>query len=224
MRSRDTVSYKALASLLVMLAYLVVGVVYAQQSSTVTTVTYIYTDAQGNVIAKADDQGNIIARYTYRPYGTQQSGPTNTGPGYTGHVHDPDTGLVYMQQRYYDPDGRFISPDPVGPTPGNIYNFNRYAYANNNPLRFIDPTGAYTCVDNSGVKNNHYCSEIAKADGAIHTALGDSSLGARAHARLVKIAKLLGKPGEKNGVVIRTALGSAYSGDASVGGTANFVT
>ncbi|HET7630610.1 MAG TPA: RHS repeat-associated core domain-containing protein, partial [Candidatus Saccharimonadales bacterium] len=150
MRSRDTVSYKALASLLVMLAYLVVGVVYAQQSSTVTTVTYIYTDAQGNVIAKADDQGNIIARYTYRPYGTQQSGPTNTGPGYTGHVHDPDTGLVYMQQRYYDPVvGRFISPDPVTPAPGNVFNFNRYVYANNNPLRYTDPDGrSVTCDAN----------------------------------------------------------------------------
>lgn len=46
------------------------------------------------------------------------------------------------KQRYYDPEvGRFLSPDPVGPTPGNIFNFGRYTYANNNPLRFTDPTG-----------------------------------------------------------------------------------
>src|SRR5699024_2835572 len=64
------------------------------------------------------------------------------GPGYTGHVNDPATGLVYMQQRYYDPEvGRFLSPDPVVPAPGNVFNFGRYTYANNNPIRHIDPDG-----------------------------------------------------------------------------------
>ncbi|HET8554289.1 MAG TPA: RHS repeat-associated core domain-containing protein [Rhodanobacteraceae bacterium] len=125
-----------------MVAYLMTGAAYAQQSNTKTTVTYFLTDAQGNVLATTDAQGNITARYTYRPYGTQQSGPTNAGPGYTGHVNDPNTGLVYMQQRYYDPDiGRFISPDPIGPAAGNVFNFNRYAYANNNPIKFTDPDG-----------------------------------------------------------------------------------
>ena len=37
------------------------------------------------------------------------------GPGYTGHVTDAATGLVYMQQRYYDPmiGQRLLSVDPV---------------------------------------------------------------------------------------------------------------
>jgi RHS repeat-associated protein len=110
---------------------------------------YYYTDPQGNVLAKADAQGNIIARYDYAPYGAavtasgMSAGPD--GPGYTGHVNDPDTGLVYMQARYYDPNGRFLSADPVGPVPGNVYSFNRYDYANNNPVINIDPTGK-TCV------------------------------------------------------------------------------
>jgi RHS repeat-associated protein len=224
MSHRQTTGRKRRVLLWMMGLVLAWAAVCAHAGNTVTTVTLVMTDTQGNVLMTKDPQGHILARYTYRPYGTQQSGPTNAGPGYTGHVNDPGSGLVYMQQRYYDPGvGRFLSPDPIGPAAGNAFNFNRYAYANDNPLRYIDPTGAYTCVDNSGEKGNHYCSEIAKADGKIHSALGDSSLGARAHARLVKIAKLLGKPGEKNGVVIRTALGSGYSGDASVGGTANFV-
>jgi uncharacterized protein RhaS with RHS repeats len=45
-----------------------------------------------------------------------------------------------MQARYYDPViGRFYSNDPVGFS--NVHNFNRYAYANNNPYRYVDPDG-----------------------------------------------------------------------------------
>jgi RHS repeat-associated protein len=57
-------------------------------------------------------------------------------------VNDPATGLVYMQQRYYDPAvGRFISPDPVVPAPGSIFSFGRYTYAHDNPIVNTDPDG-----------------------------------------------------------------------------------
>lgn len=107
------------------------------------TVTYVYTDPQGTPLVKADASGNVIARYDYTPYGNAVASLGNppNGPGYTGHVNDPETGLVYMQARYYQPIGRFSSPDPLGPAAGNIYSFNRYAYANNNPIVNIDPTG-----------------------------------------------------------------------------------
>lgn len=160
MQQRQT--KKVLGSLLIMVAWLAISTASAYAQNTVTTVTLIMTDTQGNVLMTTDVHGNILARYTYRPYGTQQNGPTNAGPGYTGHVHDPETGLIYMQQRYYDPETQhFISVDPIAPTPGNIYNFNRYAYANNNPMTYIDPTGTtcrrvkdgYKCkVDNNSAK------------------------------------------------------------------------
>jgi 5-methylcytosine-specific restriction endonuclease McrA len=51
-------------------------------------------------------------------------------------------GLTYMGARYYDPlIGRFMGVDPVGFMDSNIHSFNRYAYANNNPSRFVDPDG-----------------------------------------------------------------------------------
>ncbi|SHL55395.1 RHS repeat-associated core domain-containing protein [Rhodanobacter sp. OK091] len=111
---------------------------------------YYYTDPQGTVLAKADASGAIIATYDYAPYGTAVASmsPAPNGPGYTGHVNDPDTGLVYMQARYYDPStGRFLSADPIDPTPGNVFNFSRYDYVNNNPILNTDPTGKSTCVD-----------------------------------------------------------------------------
>jgi RHS repeat-associated protein len=106
------------------------------------TVTYIYTDNQGTPLAEADAQGNVTATFDYRPYGAQALGTPPKGPGYTGHVNDPDTGLVYMQARYYDPQiGRFLSVDPVTPNDSDGNNFNRYRYASGNPYKFTDPDG-----------------------------------------------------------------------------------
>ena len=47
-----------------------------------------------------------------------------------------------MQARYYDPEaGRFLSVDPLGPHATNLFGFNRYAYANNNPVVNTDSDG-----------------------------------------------------------------------------------
>ncbi|TVK90666.1 hypothetical protein AYI83_21545 [Shewanella algae] len=49
--------------------------------------------------------------------------------------------LTYMQARYYDPlIGRFYANDPVGFR--DVHSFNRYAYGNNNPYKYVDPDGA----------------------------------------------------------------------------------
>lgn len=75
-----------------------------------------------------------------RPFGESIEAPKDA-VGYTGHKFDTDLGLNYMQARYYDPVlGRFMSNDPVGFD--NVHNFNRYAYANNNPYRYVDPDGS----------------------------------------------------------------------------------
>jgi len=112
------------------------------------TVTYVYTDPQGTPLAEADANGNITATFDYTPYGSQALGSPPNGPGYTGHVNDPDTGLVYMQARYYDPGtGRFLSVDPSSPSAGNTFNFGRYGYASNNPIANIDPNGKQSTFD-----------------------------------------------------------------------------
>ncbi|WP_266169233.1 RHS repeat domain-containing protein [Dyella subtropica] len=106
------------------------------------TVTYIYTDPQGTPLAEADASGNITATFDYKPYGSLALGNPPNGPAYTGHVDDPDTSLVYMQARYYDPMiGRFVSADPVAVSPASVFNFSRYDYADNNPIINFDPTG-----------------------------------------------------------------------------------
>lgn len=105
-------------------------------------ISYYYTDAQGSVLAVADAQGNILTQADRRPYGEQSLGEPEPGPGYSGHVEDIDSGLVYMQARYYDPlTGRFLSADPASMNVGAVADFNRYSYGADNPTSNIDPDG-----------------------------------------------------------------------------------
>ncbi|HEX7801785.1 MAG TPA: RHS repeat-associated core domain-containing protein [Pseudoxanthomonas sp.] len=111
-------------------------------SNTVIATKYQHTDALGSPVAVTDAAGAVIDRTNYEPYGAAINKPNYNGIGYTGHVMDGATGLTYMQQRYYDPIcGCFLSVDPVTAYEKPLTNFNRYAYANNNPYRFTDPDG-----------------------------------------------------------------------------------
>jgi RHS repeat-associated protein len=104
--------------------------------------TYFHVDHQGTPIARSDAWGVVFERTRRGSFGLPLTGPLKNGPGYTGHMEDPGTGLVYMQQRYYDPAiGRFLSVDPVGPLADPINHFGRYHYGLNNPYRFTDADG-----------------------------------------------------------------------------------
>jgi RHS repeat-associated protein len=114
---------------------------FAGNALAAETVTYFHTDGLGTPVMESDSAGQVIYAREHRPYGSQAIGTPKQGPGYTGHEGDVDTGLTYMQQRYYDPTiGRFLSVDPVTATSVGG-NFNRYWYGNNNPYRFRDPDG-----------------------------------------------------------------------------------
>jgi hypothetical protein len=53
-----------------------------------------------------------------------------------------------MRLREYDPQtGRFTSPDPVAPDPTIYESFNPYAFANQNPMVFSDPTGGFSVTE-----------------------------------------------------------------------------
>ncbi len=107
-----------------------------------TTLKYQHTDALGSPVAVTNVAGQVIERNDYEPWGTVIGQPNKNGIAFTGHMMDGATGLIYMQQRYYDPTiGRFLSVDPVVANSKTGANFNRYWYANNNPYRYTDPDG-----------------------------------------------------------------------------------
>ena len=120
---------------------LIATVDHAWPSNSVIATKYQHTDALGSPVAVTNEAGAVIERNNYEPYGAIIGNPTRSGIGYTGHMMDGGTGLTYMQQRYYDPSiGRFFSVDPVAARESGD-NFNRYAYAFNNPYLFFDPDG-----------------------------------------------------------------------------------
>lgn len=95
---------------------------------------YFHTDALGSVVARSDLVGGVLQRTRYEPYGRSTAGGAPLRIGFTGHVNDGDTGLVYMQQRYYEPlAGRFLSVDPVTTDAATGGFFGRFHYAENNP-------------------------------------------------------------------------------------------
>jgi RHS repeat-associated protein len=102
---------------------------------------YAHTDALGSPVARTSTVTTVLNRTRFEPYGYVATGASGT-IGFSGHVNDADTGLTYMQQRYYDSvAGRFLSIDPVTTDANAGSSFNRYAYANNSPYRFTDPDG-----------------------------------------------------------------------------------
>ena len=83
--------------------------------------------------------------YTYDEFGNLEENETEgflNETTYTGSVKDKNTGLQYMNSRYYDAKtGRFISQDTYS---GNVYEpwtQHLYSYCGNNPTSMIDPTG-----------------------------------------------------------------------------------
>jgi len=109
------------------------------------TTTYYHNDHLGSPVATSDASGALVWMEQYAPYGKKYLNGASADEsviGYAGKEFDANTGLTYMNARYYDPDiARFMAIDPVGVLEDKPESFNRYAYANNNPYKYVDPDG-----------------------------------------------------------------------------------
>ena len=115
-------------------------------------IPYVYQkNVFGDIVAIYNNAGEKVAGYRYNAFGENfiyyQVGPIGEiNPfRYRGYYYDSETGLYYLQSRYYDPAmGRFLNADDVGYIEPKIVNgLNLYAYALNNPLQYYDPTGHF---------------------------------------------------------------------------------
>ncbi len=126
----------------------IVGVIFTNSSG---TGTYYYDkNPRGDVVNILDNSGNIVVKYTYDAYGNCTRGYTTNNDladsnpiRYRSYYYDEDTGLYYLNARYYNPQWRrFISPDNTAYLdPESVNGLNLYAYCLNDPVNYADPSG-----------------------------------------------------------------------------------
>jgi RHS repeat-associated protein len=122
-----------------------IGFALATAHAPAQTVTYFHNDAAGSPMLATDANGSVVWKESYRPYGERVSNPpaeAGNSIGFAGKPYDAPTGLTYLGSRYYDPGiGRFMATDAAPVDPVAVLGVNRYAYASDNPYRYVDPTG-----------------------------------------------------------------------------------
>jgi RHS repeat-associated protein len=117
---------------------------------------YFYSrDHLGSIRELTDSMGSVQARYSYDPFGrrTMLIGQRDADFGFGGMFWTPENSLNLTYFRAYDPNiGRWLSRDPLK-NAEKLLGPNLYAYVDNNPISWIDPSGTgplefFACVLN----------------------------------------------------------------------------
>lgn len=124
-------------------------------------VYYMVKNVQGDVTGLVDKNGNRAAYYDYDPWGAPDGCYDGNGNyitakdhiayrnpfRYRGYMYDAETGLYYLNSRYYDPiTSRFVNADALVTTGQGFDGNNMFAYCENNPVNRFDPTGNFAIV------------------------------------------------------------------------------
>nr|WP_246717919.1 RHS repeat-associated core domain-containing protein [Rhizobium aethiopicum] len=109
--------------------------------STVQDKFFLHRDHLASVRQVTNENGTQVEQTGYAAFGEATNTSFQTKKSYIGERFDPETGLMYLNARYYDPAfGRFISPDDWDPTKQGV-GTNRYSYSENDPVNKSDPNG-----------------------------------------------------------------------------------
>ncbi|WP_143318591.1 DNRLRE domain-containing protein [Clostridium sp. HBUAS56017] len=113
---------------------------------------YYIRNVQGDIIGLHDKDGKVVVNYVYDSWGklisTTGSLASTVGVKnpyrYRGYRYDTETGLYYLQSRYYNADwGRFVNADEITGVKGELLSHNMFAYCKSNPIGSSDPSGHF---------------------------------------------------------------------------------
>ncbi|PWB38389.1 MAG: hypothetical protein C3F02_03480 [Parcubacteria group bacterium] len=121
---------------------------------------FVISDHLGSNSLITDNTGSVLESSEYSPFGvivfSNKILDTDNDYKFTGHEYDDENALQYFGARYYDNGlGRFSSIDPlmidilnadkynkdIAVLLSNPQELNSYAYAINNPVVYLDPSG-----------------------------------------------------------------------------------
>ena len=161
-----------------------------------STLQYLHTDHLGGVAAVTTSAGAYSTNQSYFAYGKKRAGGTlPTTINYTGQRLD-GSGLVYMNARYYDPlVGMFISPDTIVPDAGVLIDYNRFAYARGNSLKYNDPSGHIAVCFRGGFKEQGSASSSGGSNdfwNACQQTLENSGYNSEVHGEILKLKNTQG--------------------------------
>ncbi len=165
--------------------------------------TYYHGDHLGTARLLTDELGWPVWSGVFAPFG-QEINPTLTANHYkfTGKERDDETSLDYFGARYYaSASGRFMSSDPLGILKQKLLDpqqWDMYAYARNNPLKYRDPTGLYVCEGQEAE-----CKQIRQGIADARIAMNSFQSGSAERASIQAVLDFYGDEGKKNGVVVK---------------------
>lgn len=149
---------------------------------------FVHGDVQGTTRMITDENGQVVAEYEYDAFGELIGVNENAVVGgaagategtdylYTNQENDEESGLMYYNARYYNPEvGRFMSRDTYLGEMGSTLSRNRYAYVMNNPYRYTDPTGNFVEHNNRQFGNifSAYWGAVKYTKGITTEAIGN---------------------------------------------------
>ena len=202
-----------------------------------TMLFYYLYNVQGDVIAIVRAAtGQIVAKYSYDAWGkctvTNAAGYAvgDKNPfRYRGYYYDTETGLYYLNSRYYNPEfGRFINVDSeLAGVGGTTQGYNLFAYCFNNPVNMSDPDGNWPKWLETTAKVFAVAAVVATAAIVVAVAVAGSGGMAVAAAGMAFGTSCGGFVGgianeKKNGSFLNGWVGGAVNGLFQSGGTALF--
>ncbi|MGQ7273395.1 RHS repeat-associated core domain-containing protein [Marinobacter sp. V034] len=110
-----------------------------------TQMYFVHVDHLGTPQVMTDESQAVVWQRNALPFGevVQETGALAQSLRFPGQYRDLETNYSYNYFRDYDPTtGRYVQSDPIGLNGG----FNTYGYANQNPLKYTDPTGESAAV------------------------------------------------------------------------------